>query len=68
MNNGATGWTVPSGATGELATVILEASRDHARRERLSRAGQERFNNQFSWTRMMQSYRERYAELLTKRV
>jgi len=68
VNNGATGWTVPSGATGELATVILEASRDHARRERLSRAGQERFNNQFSWTRMMQSYRERYAELLTKRV
>lgn len=64
---GATGWTVPSGSIEALTAVILDAAQNEARRKRLAQAGQQRFTEQFSWVRMIEAYRERYAELLSKK-
>jgi glycosyltransferase involved in cell wall biosynthesis len=64
---GATGWTVPSSSIEALTAVILDAAANQARRNRLAQAGQQRFEEQFSWARMIDAYRERYAELLVKR-
>lgn len=62
--NGVTGWTVPSGAVEALSAVIIEAAGNVARRAALARAGQQRFMDSFSWSRMMAAYRALYDELL----
>jgi glycosyltransferase involved in cell wall biosynthesis len=66
--NGATGWTIPSGSIEALTAVILDAAQNPAERDRLARAGQQRFSEHFSWARMIDAYRERYVELLAQRV
>jgi glycosyltransferase involved in cell wall biosynthesis len=62
-----TGWTVPSGSSEALTAVILDAGRKQEERERLAQAGRQRFQQEFSWARMMSMYRERYRQLLAKR-
>lgn len=66
--NGVTGWTLPSGSVETLTAVILEAAMNEMQRARFAQAGRQRFEDQFSWARMVTAYRERYSELLAKRV
>jgi L-malate glycosyltransferase len=60
------GWTVPSSSTEALTAVIVEAAQDPEKRNRFAQAGQRRFAEEFCWMRMIETYRERYSELLAK--
>jgi L-malate glycosyltransferase len=65
---GSTGWTVPSNRHEALTAAIIEAARNPAQRKRLALAGQQRFEQQFSWSGMIQAYRRCYSELLAMRL
>lgn len=60
-----TGWTVPSGSTGELIKVIIEAAREPHTRRLLGVAGRRRFESHYSMSGMLDSYRGLYESLLT---
>jgi L-malate glycosyltransferase len=64
----ATGWTVPSNSPEALTAAIVDAARNADRRKRLALAGQQRFEQQFSWAGMVEAYRQCYRALLTKRL
>lgn len=61
---GKTGWLVPSNSIEALARTIIDAAVDPAQRNRFALAGQQRFKEQFSWARMIESYRQCYNQLL----
>jgi len=61
---GETGWVVPSGDVDSLTGAILEASGDAARRGRLAGAGKQRFEERFTFERMIARYRELYRSLI----
>jgi glycosyltransferase involved in cell wall biosynthesis len=67
VQDGETGWTVPSESTDALTQVIVEAVSDCTKRSRLARAGRRRFEDKFAMDRMIGSYREQYRELLLGR-
>ena len=50
--------------TRDLTAAILEAAHNQPLRQQLAQAGQRRFQDNFSWTRMMDAYRRHYGELL----
>lgn len=61
---GETGWTVPSESMAALTRVLIDAAANPGTRQRLAQAGQRRFENHFSMSRMIDAYRNRYRELL----
>jgi len=61
---GETGWVVPSGDVGSLTGAILEAAADSARRGQLAAAGKQRFEERFTFERMIARYRELYRSLI----
>ena len=64
VENGESGWTVPSEAVPALADVLIQAAQDGERRQRFAQVGQKRFEERFSMAGMMRAYRNCYAELL----
>jgi glycosyltransferase involved in cell wall biosynthesis len=64
----ATGWTVPSNSPEALTAAIVAAARNPGRRKQLALAGQQRFEQQFSWAGMVEAYRLCYGALLRKRL
>ena len=64
VEEGRTGWVVPSGAIEALTSAILEAARDPQRCERLGKAGQRRYAERFTLEAMMASYRRIYESLV----
>lgn len=61
---GHSGWVVPSGAVEALSAVLMEASHDEALRARFARAGQRRFEENFTFARMIGCYRELYRSMI----
>jgi glycosyltransferase involved in cell wall biosynthesis len=61
---GESGWLVKSGDVKGLARAIQEAAGDEALRRARAAAGRRRYAEQFSFERMLDEYRQRYAELL----
>lgn len=59
-----TGWVVPSSDVARLSQVIEQACGDDDRRLRYGAAGRARFDERFSFTRMLDSYRQCYRQLL----
>jgi glycosyltransferase involved in cell wall biosynthesis len=60
---GETGWVVPSGAEEALTAAMLEALSDVNLRERYARSGQRRFEERFTFDKMLASYRAIYRSL-----
>jgi glycosyltransferase involved in cell wall biosynthesis len=63
VEEGGTGWMVPSDSVAPLAAAILEAVRDGRKRERLGEAGFKRFEEKFGYEAMIDNYRGIYAAL-----
>jgi glycosyltransferase involved in cell wall biosynthesis/acetyltransferase-like isoleucine patch superfamily enzyme len=63
VRDGETGWVVPSDDPAAMALAIQEALQDARKRERFARAGRERFQEQFSFTGMLDRYRRIYGDL-----
>ena len=64
VEEGRTGWVVPSGAIEALASAILQAAGDPQRCEQLGKAGQRRYAERFTLEAMMASYRRIYQSLV----
>jgi glycosyltransferase involved in cell wall biosynthesis len=64
VKEGETGWVVPSGDIGSLTAVVLAAAGDPERCRGLARAGLCRFEEQFTFERMIAAYRRVYQSLL----
>jgi glycosyltransferase involved in cell wall biosynthesis len=62
---GKTGWVVPSGAERAMTAAIVDAARNPAKRQAMAQAGKHRFNERFTFSHMIRSYREIYWDLLT---
>jgi glycosyltransferase involved in cell wall biosynthesis len=61
-----TGWVVPSGAVGALADVFVEAAANSQIGERYAAAGRRRFDDLFTFERMIGAYLQRYQQLLAQ--
>ena len=61
---GETGWVVPSGVVAALTSAVLDASRDSALRLEFGRAGRQRFEENFTFERMLECYRELYRSMM----
>lgn len=59
-----TGWVVPSESVGALATALLEAMDNPGKRQIFAHAGQQRFEEFFSFDSMVAAYRQVYRDLL----
>ncbi len=60
VKNGETGWLVPSDDHRLLARVLAEAVSDRQRLNNMSQASKKRFLKQFTFKKMIESYRELY--------
>jgi glycosyltransferase involved in cell wall biosynthesis len=58
-----TGWVIPSDDVRSLHGVLTEAMVDSTKRQRLGLAGMERFDSEFSFSRMIDRYREIYRDV-----
>jgi glycosyltransferase involved in cell wall biosynthesis len=65
--NGYTGWVVPSHSADDLTAAILEAVKDVSKRQQFATAGQRRFEERFTFDRMIDGYRQQYGTLLSMR-
>ncbi len=63
--NGYTGWVVPSDSADDLTAAILEAVKDLSKRQQFATAGQRRFEERFTFDRMIDGYRQQYGTLLS---
>ncbi|MGC8520006.1 MAG: glycosyltransferase [Steroidobacteraceae bacterium] len=61
---GETGWVVPSGAVSALTSAVLDAAADESLRRDLGRAGRQRFEDHFTFARMLESYRALYRSMM----
>lgn len=61
---GETGWVVPSGDAAALAAAIREAVEQPARRTAFADAARRRFEQRFTFARMIEAYDALYASLL----
>jgi glycosyltransferase involved in cell wall biosynthesis len=61
---GQTGWVIPSRSVESLTAAILEAASDAQHRYRLAQAGRQRFEQHFTFERMVASYRDIYQSLI----
>ncbi|MEJ0038452.1 MAG: glycosyltransferase [Gammaproteobacteria bacterium] len=64
VSAGQTGWVVESGAVPELVEAIIEAATDPGRRAGFAEAGLRRFEERFSFERMLGLYRSMYEQWL----
>jgi L-malate glycosyltransferase len=63
--NGYTGWVVPSDSADDLTAAILEALKDVSKRQQFATAGRRRFEERFTFDRMIDGYRQQYGTLLS---
>ena len=63
---GTTGWVVPSQSAESLAAAIREALADSEKTRKFSGQGKSRIAELFTFERMIERYREIYAELLSR--
>jgi starch synthase (maltosyl-transferring) len=61
---GETGWLVPPGDAGALASALVEAAADRQRLRRFGRAGRDRIERHFSIDRVIRAYDTLWAEVL----
>ena len=61
---GETGWVVPSGAVAALTSAVLDAAADESLRLDLGRAGRQRFEDNFTFGRMVECYRDLYHSMM----
>ncbi|NNM60751.1 MAG: glycosyltransferase [Steroidobacteraceae bacterium] len=61
---GETGWVVPCDDAPALAAALLDASGEPSRRERFAVAAQRRFEERYTFERMIENYRGVYRALL----
>jgi glycosyltransferase involved in cell wall biosynthesis len=66
--NHETGWVVPSNSVEALTAAILESANDAAKRRRFAEAGKHRFENRFTFERMIENYRKMYRSLLSMNI
>jgi glycosyltransferase involved in cell wall biosynthesis len=64
VEQGTTGWVVPSESVDALTGAIVDAVNDPHRRAAFGRAGAQRFAANFTFERMIGQYRDLYRELL----
>jgi glycosyltransferase involved in cell wall biosynthesis len=64
VTNGETGWVVPSDSIKELSRVILNAASDSRTAAQFGEAGRRRFEERFSYQKMIDSYRSIYSEMI----
>jgi sugar transferase (PEP-CTERM/EpsH1 system associated) len=67
VQDGQTGWLVPSGDAPQLAAAIERVWSDPEASRRLGQAGRERVVQRFDVQRMIQSYEDLYREVLEER-
>ena len=65
---GETGWVVPSGAVAALTSAVLDAAADESLRQEFGRAGRQRFEDNFTFGRMIECYRELYRAMMPSAV
>jgi glycosyltransferase involved in cell wall biosynthesis len=65
---GETGWVVPSGAVAALTSAVLDAAADESLRRDFGRAGRQRFEDNFTFGRMIECYRELYRSMMPSSV
>ena len=65
---GETGWVVPSGAVAALTSAVLDAAADESLRQDFGRAGRQRFEDNFTFGRMIECYRELYRAMMPSAV
>ena len=65
---GETGWVVPSGAVAALTSAVLDAAADESLRRDFGRAGRQRFEDNFTFSRMIECYRELYRSMMPSAV
>jgi glycosyltransferase involved in cell wall biosynthesis len=63
--DGETGWVVPSNAVDALAAAILECVSNARKRRETAAAGKRRFEDQFTFDRMIENYGKQYRMLLS---
>lgn len=63
--NDQTGWVVPSESVEALTTVLLEAVNNPQKRQMFARAGQQRFEEYFTFDGMITAYQKIYRDLLS---
>ncbi len=61
---GETGWVVPSGAVAALTSAVLDAAADESLRLDFGRAGRQRFEDNFTFGRMVECYRDLYHSMM----
>ena len=66
--DGQTGYLVAAGDTGTLARRLSELAADPGVRERMGRAGRQRFADRFRHQQMTAQLRELYQQLLDQRI
>jgi glycosyltransferase involved in cell wall biosynthesis len=64
VTDGETGWLVKSGDVQGLTRVIAQAASDEPLRRARAAAARRRYVENFSFDRMLDAYRQRYAEML----
>lgn len=63
-----TGWVTPSDSVETLTAAMLEAINDPGKRQAFARAGQQRFEECFTFARMIETYRNLYCAMLARTV
>lgn len=63
---GRTGWVTPSDSVEALTAAMLEAINDPEKRQTFALAGQQRFEERFTFTRMIETYRQIYHNMLVE--
>ena len=63
--DGESGWVVPSNSVDALAAAIRESASNPRKRRETAAAGKLRFENHFSYDRMIENYRKQYQMLLS---
>lgn len=61
-----TGWVIPSGSVEGLSQAILEAAKSPEKRRKFAEAGKRRFEERFTFDRMIRCYREIYQEMIER--
>lgn len=64
VSKGRTGWVVPSDSVADLTAAILDAIGNPAKRAEYAEAGRQRFEECFTFDRMIENYCRIYSEML----
>jgi glycosyltransferase involved in cell wall biosynthesis len=64
VTNAETGWVVPSDSVQELSRAIMDAASDSRTAAQFGEAGRRRFEERFSYQKMIDSYRSIYSEMI----